>query len=87
MTPPGVCKPPLTRHRRSKSRTMTNRFVIKITAADGSESLWGSWRDSDTAEHLAAKLRDVDGYGVEFRVTVQYVERWPGLAKAKAELQ
>lgn len=62
-----------------------------ITNPDGSTSAWGSWRDHDTAAHLAGKLREKsshyggDGEG-DYSVTLEYVDRWPGLANALAEL-
>lgn len=69
---------------------MTNRWVIRLEAEDGATTTFGSWRTADTASHLADKLRaasshysDVDG--PEVAVTVERVERWPGLKKMLAE--
>lgn len=69
---------------------MTRRWVIVLTAEDGATSAYGSWRDADTAEHLAGKLREVSGHyggpGADVQVSLEWVERWPGLKRAIAEL-
>jgi hypothetical protein len=71
---------------------MTNRWIMQITAPDGATSAWGSWREYDTAAHLADKLREHSSHYTgdplmpDFVVTLDYVERWPGLKAAIAEL-
>lgn len=71
---------------------MTRRWIIVVEAEDGLTNAYGSWTTRETAEHLAGKLREGssayngDSDAPSYRVTLEWVERWPGLASALVEL-
>lgn len=69
---------------------MTRRWIMVLTNEDGSTSAYGSWASADTAEHLAGKLRQASGHyggpGADVQVSLEWVERWPGLKRAVEEI-
>lgn len=71
---------------------MTRRWIIVLTAEDGTTNAWGSWGSSSGASRAADALRQRsavytgDDSMPSYHVATEWVEKWPGLPTALAEL-